>query len=68
MFAVNFNKITMQIFYGNAALIDYLKSTKSSHSTIGFVPTMGALHQILMDWKTKWKANSDPDISMALAP
>ena len=45
MFAVNFNKKPMHIFYGNAALIDYLKSTKTSHSTIGFVPTMGALHQ-----------------------
>ena len=45
MFAVNFNKTAMHIFYGNAALIDYLKSTKTSHSTIGFVPTMGALHQ-----------------------
>lgn len=45
MFAVNFNKIGMRIFYGNATLIDYLKSIKNSHSTIGFVPTMGALHQ-----------------------
>jgi pantoate--beta-alanine ligase len=35
----------MHIFYGKAALIDYLKSIKTSHSTIGFVPTMGALHQ-----------------------
>jgi pantoate--beta-alanine ligase len=45
MFAVNFNKTAMPIFYGNAALIDYLKSTKTSRCTIGFVPTMGALHQ-----------------------
>ena len=45
MFAVNFNKIAMHIFYGNEALIAYLKSIKTSHSTIGFVPTMGALHQ-----------------------
>ncbi len=35
----------MHIFYGKAALIDYLKSIKTTHSTIGFVPTMGALHQ-----------------------
>ncbi|MES2575486.1 MAG: pantoate--beta-alanine ligase [Bacteroidota bacterium] len=35
----------MHIFYGKAALKDYLKSIKTSHSTIGFVPTMGALHQ-----------------------
>jgi pantoate--beta-alanine ligase len=45
MFAVNFNKTAMHIFYGNVALIDYLKSTKTSRCTIGFVPTMGALHQ-----------------------
>ena len=35
----------MHIFYGKAALIDYLKSIKTINSTIGFVPTMGALHQ-----------------------
>lgn len=35
----------MPIFYGKAALIDFLNSVKTSHSTIGFVPTMGALHQ-----------------------
>jgi pantoate--beta-alanine ligase len=35
----------MQIFYGKAALMDYLSSTKTTNSTIGFVPTMGALHK-----------------------
>lgn len=35
----------MHIFYGKASLIDYLKSIKTILSTIGFVPTMGALHQ-----------------------
>jgi pantoate--beta-alanine ligase len=45
MFAFNFNKTTMPIFDGKAALMDYLKSIKTLHSTIGFVPTMGALHQ-----------------------
>jgi pantoate--beta-alanine ligase len=35
----------MHIFYGKVALMDYLKSIKTSASTIGFVPTMGALHQ-----------------------
>jgi pantoate--beta-alanine ligase len=35
----------MHIFYGKATLRDYLKSIKTSNSTIGFVPTMGALHQ-----------------------
>jgi pantoate--beta-alanine ligase len=44
MFAVNFNKITMPVFYGKVALIDNLKSITSINSTIGFVPTMGALH------------------------
>ncbi|MCL6460989.1 MAG: pantoate--beta-alanine ligase [Flavobacterium micromati] len=35
----------MPIFYGKAFLMDYLKSLKTANSTIGFVPTMGALHQ-----------------------
>ncbi|MDD5149054.1 MAG: pantoate--beta-alanine ligase [Flavobacterium sp.] len=35
----------MHIFYEKAALIDYLKSTRTSNSNIGFIPTMGALHQ-----------------------
>ncbi|WP_291100359.1 MULTISPECIES: pantoate--beta-alanine ligase [unclassified Flavobacterium] len=35
----------MHIFYGKVALTDHLKSIKTTHSTIGFVPTMGALHQ-----------------------
>ena len=45
MFAYYFNKIPMHIFDGKAALIDFLKSIKTNHSSIGFVPTMGALHQ-----------------------
>lgn len=45
MFALNFNKTTMHIFTGKEALMDHLKSIKTLHSTIGFVPTMGALHQ-----------------------
>jgi pantoate--beta-alanine ligase len=45
MFANYFNKIPMPIFYGKAVLIDYLKSISTQESTIGFVPTMGALHQ-----------------------
>jgi pantoate--beta-alanine ligase len=45
MFAYYFNKIPMHIFYGKAALIDYLKSIKTNQSSVGFVPTMGALHQ-----------------------
>ena len=35
----------MPIFYGKSTLMDYLKSIKTPHSTIGFVPTMGALHE-----------------------
>jgi pantoate--beta-alanine ligase len=34
----------MHIFYENAPLIAHLTSIKSADSTIGFVPTMGALH------------------------
>lgn len=45
MFAVNFNKTAMPIFYGKAALMTFIKSFKNKNSTIGFVPTMGALHQ-----------------------
>jgi len=45
MFANYFNKTPMHIFYGKAALIDFLKSIKTNQSSIGFVPTMGALHQ-----------------------
>ena len=45
MFAYNLNKTTMHIFNGKAALIAYLTSIKTTDSTIGFVPTMGALHQ-----------------------
>lgn len=35
----------MHVFYGKSALINYLKSIKTNQSSIGFVPTMGALHQ-----------------------
>ncbi len=45
MFAFNFNKTAMPIFYGKATLLDYLKSIKTNNTKIGFVPTMGALHQ-----------------------
>ncbi|MBD0725412.1 pantoate--beta-alanine ligase [Flavobacterium sp. L1I52] len=45
MFALNFNKTIMPIFYGKATLTEFLNSVKTSNSTIGFVPTMGALHQ-----------------------
>ncbi|MCW2120344.1 pantoate--beta-alanine ligase [Flavobacterium sp. 7A] len=45
MFAFNFNKTAMPIFYGKVALITFLKSFKTQNMTIGYVPTMGALHQ-----------------------
>ena len=35
----------MHIFYGKAPLIAYLKSIETTKSTLGFVPTMGALHE-----------------------
>jgi pantoate--beta-alanine ligase len=45
MFAHYFNKTPMHIFSGKAALTAYLKSIKTNNSSIGFVPTMGAIHQ-----------------------
>jgi pantoate--beta-alanine ligase len=45
MFASNLNKTTMPVFYEKVALIDYLSSIKTTNSTVGFVPTMGALHE-----------------------
>jgi pantoate--beta-alanine ligase len=45
MFAYYFNKTLMEIFHGKAALKDYLKSINTNQKSIGFVPTMGALHQ-----------------------
>ena len=35
----------MPVFNSNADLIAYLKSINNEYFTIGFVPTMGALHQ-----------------------
>ena len=46
----------MQIFDRKTALMDYLSSIKTTNSSIGFVPTMGALHeghQSLMTQSTK---------------
>lgn len=34
----------MHIFYGKATLIAYLSPIRSAQNTVGFVPTMGALH------------------------
>ncbi|MFI0491847.1 pantoate--beta-alanine ligase [Flavobacterium sp.] len=45
MFALNFNKTAMPIFYGKASLTAFLKALKADNSKVGFVPTMGALHQ-----------------------
>jgi len=45
MFAFNLNKTVMHIFYEKVALRDYLSSIKTANSSLGFVPTMGALHK-----------------------
>lgn len=34
----------MQVFYDKASLLQYIDSQKENHKTIGFAPTMGALH------------------------
>ena len=69
MFAHYFNKTPMHIFYGKAALIDYLKSIKTNHSSIGFVPTMGALHQgHLSLMQTSMKENKTTVVSIFVNP
>jgi len=62
MFALNFNKTAMPIFYGKATLIDYLKSIKPTNSKIGFVPTMGALHQGHLSLMQKSLAMNDATV------
>lgn len=44
-FALNFNHDLMLIFNNKAALASHLSSVKGANTTIGFVPTMGALHK-----------------------
>ncbi|HWS60087.1 MAG TPA: pantoate--beta-alanine ligase [Flavobacterium sp.] len=62
MFANYFNKTPMPIFYGKVALKDFLNSIKTLNSTIGFVPTMGAIHQGHLSLMQQSMANNDATV------
>ncbi len=62
MFANYFNKTPMPIFYGKATLMDHLKSIKTNNSAIGFVPTMGALHQGHLSLMQQSMADNDTTV------
>lgn len=59
----------MRVFAKKANLIDYFKSNKSTITTVGFVPTMGALHEgHLSLLKESIKNNSITVISVFVNP
>ena len=59
MFANYFNKTQMHIFSGKAHLIAHLKSIQTNNFSIGFVPTMGALHQGHLSLMQQSMANNE---------
>jgi len=54
---------TMQVFYDKNSFSEYIKTQKEQHKTIGFAPTMGALHPGHISLYQEAKQNNDIVIS-----
>lgn len=57
------NNETMQVFYDKNSFSEYIEKQKEQHKTIGFAPTMGALHAGHISLYQEAKQNNDIVIS-----